>query len=183
MKLLAVGVAVGLLAGGVGARVGPQLVDEFRSTDSSTTLTPDRGAPTHTAAGRVWLTDRLVTFDAAFRITHEQQGERFDPTNLVCHGGRAQITWHIGNLEPTNPDTGIHVSVLFDGDKVGTLLKGSTRGVYEDGPEEIQTVVPCPPGRHQLAVTVDSIEGEWGFPYANDADVVQRGFIVEEVAR
>jgi hypothetical protein len=183
VKLLALGVAVGLLAGAAGARVGPDVLDEFHSTNSSTTLTPDREAPTHTAAGQVWLTDRLVTFDAAFRITQAQQGEHFDPTKLVCHGGRAHVTWHIGNLEPTDPDTGIHVSVLFDGRKVGTLLKGSTRGVYDDGPEEIQTVVPCPRGRHELAATVDSIEGQWGFPYANDTDVVQRGFIIEEVAQ
>jgi hypothetical protein len=182
MKLLAVGLVVGLLAGTGGARVGPGLLDE--ENQSPTILTPDREAPTRTATGRVWLTDRLVTFDATFRITNEQKGERYDRTTLVCHGGRAHVLWYIGNLEPTVPDTLIHLSVLFDGRKVGTLLKGSTRGVYNDGPAEIQTVIPCPAGRHELAMTVDSAdEGGWGIPYANETDRAQRGFIIEEVGR
>jgi hypothetical protein len=180
MKFLAVGLVVGLLAGAGGTRVAPKLLEE--ENQSPTILTPDRQAPTRTATGQVWLTDRLVTFDATFRITKEEEGEQYDQTPLVCHGGRAHITWYVGNLEPTVPDTGIHLSLLFDGRTIGTLLKGSTHGVYDDAPAEIQTVVPCPAGRHQLAVTVDSIVGGWGIPYAGKADRVQRGFIIQEVA-
>jgi hypothetical protein len=127
-------------------------------------------------------------FDHTVRIGDGDAGLIVDKTPVECHGGLAQITWHIGNLEPTIPDTGIHLAVRFDGEVVGGLLRGDPEGIWGDDATDIHAVVECPAGSHVIDLEVQAISGEWGFPYvANVGErqahglVVNRGFTVEEV--
>ena len=140
--------------------------------------TPERSEKT---GSNVTLTDALGTFDKTYRFDRNHTWNQLDRTTVNCHGGRADVRWFVGNLEPTIPDTGIHLSILMDGKKISTILKGSTRGVYDDDEATIHTVVPCPAGSHVFSMRIDYIEGRWGIPYADPGDRVQRGFIIHEV--
>jgi hypothetical protein len=108
---------------------------------------------------------------------------RLDTTRVSCHGGVAHVAWYIGDLEPETPGAGIHVSAYMDGTKIATLIKGGGKGIWEDGPASIDTVVRCPRGRHVFWVERTQTDSLWGFPYANQTDRVQRGFIVTEYWR
>ena len=133
------------------------------------------------------VTSSLRSFDRTVRIGEADAGLVVDSTPVTCHGGLLRIQWHIGNLEPTVPDTGIHLAVRFDGVPVGGLLRGSTRGIWNDSPSGIQAVILCPAGAHVVDLAITSVVGTWGFPYVvNVGDpvphdlVVNRGFIVTE---
>ncbi|MGH3072153.1 MAG: hypothetical protein ACRDNB_07775 [Gaiellaceae bacterium] len=129
------------------------------------------------------LTDNLATYNETILATFSKPdvGENFDTLRVQCHGGKARVTWYVGNLEPRVANTGIHISILMDGRVIGTLLKGGKQGVWEDGPASIETAVFCPRGRRAFTARIASIDGVWGMPYANSTDRVQRGFIVFEV--
>lgn len=140
------------------------------------------------SGNRTKITDGLTTFRETPVVTREDSGRRLDRLEFECHGGRAKIMWHIGNLEPRKPATGIHLTVRLDDERIASLLKGSTRGIWNDAPAEIHEVVDCPAGRHVLELAIESVHGAWGFPYVvNPGEPpsehlrVNRGFIVEEV--
>jgi hypothetical protein len=128
--------------------------------------------------GQTSLIDNLAGYDDTVVMTAIQD---LDAMAVTCHGGRASIVWYVGNLEPENEMTGIHIGVYFDGELVGSLLKGGTSGVYEDGPAEIRAVVDCSAGWHSFTARIYSISGTWGVPYANSGDLVMRGFVMTEV--
>lgn len=133
---------------------------------------------------RTTVTEGLSSFNKTVRAV-DAGGSKpsvgtFDKTPVQCHGGMASVVWHVGNLEPTTPETGIHLSIFMDGERIGSLLKGSYNGVWEDGPEEIYTVVRCPRGPHTFYAAIDSLGGGWGIPYANEGDLVKRGLIITE---
>jgi hypothetical protein len=142
-----------------------------------------------TATGsQVTLTDNLTQHRETVRIGESETGLILDPMDLECHGGRASVTWTVGNLEPIDADTGIHLSARLDGVVIGSILRGSTRGIWNDTPVTLIAVANCPPGRHTLDIHVDAIQGRWGIPYVvNDGDppssnlLVNRGFVVREV--
>ena len=96
------------------------------------------------------------------------------------------MAWHVGNLEPTVPGTGIYLTMTFDGRAVGSLIRGSTHGVWNDAAQTIFATVDCPQGTHRLSVTIDGF-GHWGIPYAANPGeqaqrvVVNRGFVVTEI--
>lgn len=144
---------------------------------------------THSYDGsRTTITDSLTPFNRTVRITAADEGTEVDKTALVCHGGRVDVTWHVGNLEPTVPATGIHLSATLDGATIGSLLAGSTDGIWNDRPAGIHAVVACPAGTHVLALRIVSVQGSWGMPYVVSAGstnidglVVNRGFVVTEV--
>jgi len=128
--------------------------------------------------GRTTMIDNLAAHDSSVFVSDVQD---LDAMTLECRGGRASIVWYVGDLEPEYDMTGIHIGVYFDGQLVGSLLKGGTTGVYEDGPAEIRAVVDCSPGWHSVLARVYEISGQWDVPYANANDVVRRGFVVTEV--
>jgi hypothetical protein len=71
----------------------------------------DRGELATVAArsatgSQVTLTDNLTQHRATVRLGDADTGLILDPMDLVCHGGRASITWAVGNLEPIVADTG-----------------------------------------------------------------------------
>jgi hypothetical protein len=145
--------------------------------------------PATTRSGsQVSMTDTLQPIDATVRVDAYDLGMKLDRTVLFCHGGRARITWHVGNLEPTVPQTGIALSIRLDGQIIGSLLRGSVEGIYEDGPASIMAVADCSPGEHELDLAISQITGGWGIPYvanvrrgAVDYLQMNRGFIVMEV--
>jgi hypothetical protein len=137
---------------------------------------------------QITLTDNLTQHRATVRIGDADNGLILDPMDLECHGGRASISWSVGNLEPIVADTGIHLSARLDGSVVGSIMRGSTLGMWNDTPVELIAVVECPPGQHTLDLRVDSIHGAWGIPYVvNEGEppspylLVNRGFVVREV--
>jgi hypothetical protein len=138
-------------------------------------------------ATRASVTDGLHGYGRTVRVDHTDVGLELDATGLDCHGGMLQVVWHVGNLEPTVPDTGIHLSARLDDEVIGSLIVGSTRGVWEDGPAAIHAATRCPTGGHELKLTIVSITGAWGIPYvgppgAADSVVlrVNRGFVATE---
>lgn len=179
--------AVALLAAPLGLWLVPAVSGQ-RDSDplaANVNLPPgDRAQQTSRTGNRTTLTTNLVTYNETYRV---QAGPnlpaRLDEMRIRCHGGTLRLTWQLGNLEPTHPDTGIHLTAYLDGKAVGSLLKGSTRGIWNDGPVQIESAVNCPGGQHKLWVSIDSIQGSWGIPYANEPDHVQRGFIAEEIWR
>jgi hypothetical protein len=145
-------------------------------------------APVVTRLGtNIALTDSLRPINRTVRVVAKDLHMTLDRTPLTCHGGRARITWHVGNLEPTVPMTGIALSVRLDGKVIGSLLRGSADGTYNDNPASIMAVADCPAGEHVLDVVISEIDGGWGIPYvANvgeraDHLLMNRGFIVMEV--
>jgi len=134
------------------------------------------------------ISDSLASFDQTVRLSAADEGTTIDRTALECHGGRADITWHVGNLEPTVAGTGIHLSATFDGEVIGSMIAGSSDGIWNDRPAGIRAVVACSPGTHQLAIQVVSVNGLWGIPYVvnpGERNIeglrVNRGFVVTEV--
>jgi hypothetical protein len=103
-----------------------------------------------------------------------------DRTGISCHDGVATLLWSTGNLEPTVPETGIRISLYLDRTKIATMAKGSTRGIWNDGPVQLRTVRPCSRGRHTVTARIDRITGSWGIPYANKGDRVLRGLEIVE---
>lgn len=158
----------------------------------------ERPGPTLVKSGNVVVTSKLTSFNRPVRFTRGTDGDVYrvvdnksgkvgkrpertiDSMDLRCHGGTIEITWYVGNLEPTVPQTGIHLSVRLDGAQLATLLKGSTDGVWNDAPASIHTVTQCPAGSHKLEAHIDKLAGGWGIPYADPENTVQRGFIVRE---
>ncbi len=127
----------------------------------------------------VSVTDNLTTWRKPVGDQPGRDHKPFDRMRFRCHGGRADITWYVGNLEPEVPSTGMHLSIELDGKTIATLLRGSHDGVLNDVPAVIRTIVGCPKGEHELAARM-AYSGSWNVPYANADDRVQRGFIVEE---
>ncbi len=152
--------------------------------DSSLLVDGDTNAQT---GSRVTLTDSMRQFDRTVRINDQQTGLVVDRTELACHGGRARVSWHIGNLEPITRNTGIHLTARLDGLGIASIVRGSTVDVWGDHPLDLETVIACPAGNHVLDLRIDSIHGAWGFPYVmtegsrSDNLRVGRGFIVQEV--
>jgi hypothetical protein len=146
-------------------------------------------AQTNTFTGtHITLTDNLRAYDHTVRLEPTDLGRLVDPMSFECHGGIATVVWHVGNLEPTYPNTGIHLTALLDDEPIASIIVGSTSGVYEDSPAELQTIVDCPAGVHALALEVTDIHGVWGFPYVvSELDSpsldlrVNRGFRVSEI--
>lgn len=145
--------------------------------------------PTQTWTGtRTTITSSLRGFSETVRIDQRDIGLTIDRTALTCHGGVVEITWHVGNLEPTVPDTGIYLTARLDGQPVASITKGSTRGIYDDGPVDLRAVVDCPAGSHVVDLLIDRMwaDGGWGIPYVvnvgepSDGIVVMRGFVVTE---
>ena len=144
--------------------------------------------PTTVEGSHVTLTDSLRHVTQTVRIGPEDQGRSLDSTAVTCHGGRARVQWSTGNLEPTVIDTGITLTARFDGAPIGSLIRGSSRGDYNDAPAVIAAVVNCPAGMHVVDLLVTRLEGQWGIPYVSSATDppstdyhVNRGFIVEEI--
>jgi hypothetical protein len=135
--------------------------------------------------GQTAMTDSMRLFDRTVRIGEQDAGLVLDRTPIVCHGGRARATWYVGNLEPTVPETGLHLAVRLDGAIVAGMIEGSYTGIYEDGPVSIEAIFDCTPGKHSIDVYVVSIRGGWGIPYVANVprtgSPVSRGFIVTEV--
>jgi hypothetical protein len=145
-------------------------------------------SPEVLAGSHVSLTDTLRGHDQTVRIDERDKGRILDHTPITCHGGRARVVWHVGNLEPTRPETGIGLTARFDGVPIGSLIRGSTMGVWNDAPVSIQAVVDCPAGPHVLDLEVTFVNGSWGIPYVVSPDgprspnlVINRGFVVEEI--
>jgi hypothetical protein len=137
----------------------------------------------HTYTGtHVTLTDNLSTWSERIGDAPGRTHTPFDQLRFTCHGGRATVIWYIGNLEPEEPQTGIHLDAYFDNRKIATLIRGSHDGIWDDSPASIITVVACPKGVHVLSARMD-FGGSWNVPYANSNDRVQRGFVVQEVWR
>jgi hypothetical protein len=103
-----------------------------------------------------------------------------DRTTVTCHGGVATLLWTTGNLEPTVKATGIHISLYLDGRRIATLLKGSTDGIWNDGPAVLRTMRPCARGRHVVEARIDSVTGSWGIPYADPGQRVLRAIEISE---
>jgi hypothetical protein len=71
---------------------------------------------------------------------------------------------------------------------IGSIIRGSSRGIFNDTPVDLLAVIDCPAGRHGLELTVAWIKGSWGIPFVDtvgnppSADlVVNRGFVVREI--
>jgi hypothetical protein len=138
-------------------------------------------------AARVTVTDGLHGYGRTVRVDDTDVGLELDAAGVECHGGMLVVVWHVGNLEPTVPDTGIHLTARLDDDVIGSLIVGSTRGVWEDGPAAIHAATRCPTGDHRLALAIVGITGAWGIPYvgppgAPDSTdlLVNRGFVAIE---
>ncbi len=137
---------------------------------------------------RMSLTDNLRPQNETVRIGVADDGMILDPLTLTCHGGRIRVTWTVGNLEPIVADTGIHLSARLDDETIGSIIRGSARGIWNDVPVDLVTVADCSPGEHTLDLQVTAITGGWGIPYVvtkgsppSSDLVVNRGFIVTEV--
>jgi hypothetical protein len=151
-----------------------------------------------TSSGQVWVTDSLRDFTwtpvlrglpdgTAIDVATGEVVTEIDVTPVSCHGGRVIVEWHVGNLEPQIPHTGIHLAITMDGEVIGGILAGSADGIYDDWPAQIVAAQPCPAGPHVFAVKIQSISGYWGIPYAQPSgravNVVQRGFVIWEVGQ
>lgn len=185
-----VGLAAGLAVAAVLWVVVPRPVEVVAVADpyGDRSLLADGSAQTST--GTRWsVTDSLRGFDRTVRIGPRNEGLVLDTTPVTCHDGRATVTWHVGNLEPTVPDTIIYLTARLDEAAIGTIIKGSTRGIYDDGPVDLRAVVDCPAGPHTFDLLVSHVSGGgWGIPYVvtpgqptREGVRVLRGFIVEEV--
>jgi hypothetical protein len=148
----------------------------------------DHVAATTRVGTNVSLTDTLRPINETVRVGVDDLGMILDRTHLTCHGGRARIIWHVGNLEPTVPGTGIALSARLDGELIGSLLRGSQDGIYNDQPATIVAVVDCPAGDHVLDLVIPHITGSWGIPYVDNPErgpvqhlLMNRGFTVLEV--
>jgi hypothetical protein len=133
---------------------------------------------------RTTLTWALSTYNETRVASHSNPdpGEDFDVTHVRCHGGTARVTWYVGDLEPHNPESGVHVSIYMDKKQIGTGIRGGKTGSWEDAPAAIDTVTRCPRGRHTFSVRAPMSGPDFfGLPYAEPRDRVQRGFIIEEV--
>ena len=146
------------------------------------------GESTTVSGAMVSLTDNLRPLTETVRIGPSDAGLILDPLTLTCHGGRIRVTWTVGNLEPITPETGIHLSARLDGATIGSILRGSTRGIWNDVPTDLVTVADCSRGPHVLDLQVTSINGGWGIPYVVTEGnppstdlLVNRGFVVTEV--
>lgn len=180
-----VGALIAVVAWSV-ARRDPRAAIDPSSLGNRALLSP--GAPETYVGSHVALTDSLVPLTQTVRIDGDDRGRILDTTPIVCHGGRARILWTVGNLEPTVPNTGITLTARLDGQPIGSIIRGSTNGNYNDTPVTIQTVADCPAGAHVADVVVTTIQGAWGLPYVTNvgdppaADFsVNRGFIIEEI--
>ncbi len=158
--------------------------DDWRGNRSELTSVAART----TTGSQITLTDNLTQHRETVRIGKSDSGLILDPMDVDCHGGRASITWTVGNLEPIDAETGIHLSARLDGVVIGSILRGSTKGIWNDAPVTLIAVTDCPAGLHSLDMRVDAIQGRWGIPYVvNDGDppspdlLVNRGFVVREV--
>ena len=92
------------------------------------------------------------------------------------------------NLEPTVPKTGIHLSARLDKAVIGSILRGSTDGIWNDTPVDLYAAVDCPPGRHVLDLEVTHVAGAWGIPYVGSEGAppseelrVDPSFLVTEI--
>jgi hypothetical protein len=139
---------------------------------------------------QITMTDAIRIHDESVWIDERDSALVVDETPLECHGGRAHIVWHIGNLEPQSSDVGIHLTTRLDGEEIGSILRGTTVDTWGDSPLAIHAVAECPAGEHTLDLLVRSIHGRWGFPYVVNENEpaspdlrVGRGFIVTEVWR
>jgi hypothetical protein len=197
LQVLAIGIPWGIVAAFAwvwltGFVFGPNtlgtdpLVAETAWQGNRALLEP--GQPTTVTGAMVSLTDNLRPLTETVRIGPEDAGVILDPLSLTCHGGRIRVTWTVGNLEPITPDTGIHLSARLDGQTIGSILRGSNRGIWNDVPTDLVTVADCSPGAHLLDLEVTSISGGWGIPYVvTEGDppsttlLVNRGFVVTEV--
>ena len=118
------GLAVGVIAAVVVALAVPAPSPDLTWQGDRSLLDPrltSSSTGTHTT-----VTDNLVGYGATVRIGTEDKGRLIDPLTIECHGGRAIIVWHVGNLEPIQPDTGLTLSAVFDGKVVGSLIRGSS---------------------------------------------------------
>lgn len=187
MRAVALGVVGGLVvATGVTWATARPPVDDLAAYGDRSLLAD---GPTRSYTGsQVTVTDSMRAFARTVRVGERDLGLVFDRTELVCHGGRAVVAWHTGNLEPTVPDTGIQLTAYLDGEPIGSLIKGSTRGIYNDGPVTLHTVIDCPEGLHVLDIRIVHITGSWAVPFTDNigADappgrLVGRGFVMTEV--
>ena len=83
---------------------------------------------------QITMTDNLRPHDATVRIGPDDVGLVLDPLRLHCNGGRIRVIWTVGDLEPIEPSTGIHLSARLDGVTIGSVLRGSSRGNWNDLP-------------------------------------------------
>jgi hypothetical protein len=148
----------------------------------------DDGPAFSLTGDRFSITDSMRTFRESVWIDHQMEGGAVDRTVVECHGGRAQVTWHIGNLEPVTRDSGIHLTVRMDGAPVASILRGSAVDTWGDAPLTIHAVVDCSSGQHVIDLHVSNVDGAWGFPFVvNRGDPLSplsrigRGFIIREV--
>jgi len=137
---------------------------------------------------RVTVTDSLRSHDESVWIDGRDVSLVVDETDVECHGGRAYVVWHIGNLEPQTSDVGIHLTARLDEAEIGSILRGSTVDTWGDSPNSIHAIVDCSAGLHKVDLLIRSIHGRWGFPYVvNEHEPpspdlrVNRGFVVTEV--
>jgi hypothetical protein len=143
--------------------------------------------PRSATGSNITITDSLRPHVQSVWVDAQDQGLVIDPTPVTCHGGRLHVEWHVGNLEPQSADAGIHLTARFNGEPVGTIMRGSLRGIWEDDPADLHAVIDCPSGDHVVDLVVNP-SGKYGIPYAvtfGDPDladeVVLRGFVLTEV--
>ena len=180
---LALGVALGISLPMFSVLTAPKHVDPQMGIRSF--LEPIE--PRSFTGSQVTITDSLRRHDQSVWIDDRDAGLVVDETKLECHGGRAYVVWHIGNLEPQSEDVGIHLTAVLDGADIGSILRGTTVDTWGDSPLEIHAVVDCSEGTHRLALRIRSVSGRWGFPYVVNEDEppstdlpVNRGFVVTE---
>ena len=191
-RVLAIGIPIGL-ALGVALGISFPVFSVLTAPDYSDPPMGNRAllepvVPTTFSGSEVTITDSLRAHDHSVWIDERDTGLVVDQTDLECHGGRAHIVWHVGNLEPQVIDRGIHLSARLDGEVVGSVLRGTRVDSWGDDPIEIHAVADCDVGPHVLDLIVRSVHGRWGFPYVvnenepSSPDLrVNRGFVVTEI--
>jgi hypothetical protein len=186
---LAVSAGVGLtVAISLATALGTPSTEPGDRADLGNRALLEPGSSTTTIGDNTAITTGLRSFAQTVRIDEQDVGLTLDPIDVECHGGMARIEWHVGNLEPTAPQTGIHLAAQLDGEVVASLLRGSTMGIWNDVPVSMVAVLPCPSGRHLVDLLVAHVTGQWGVPYVVNTDDepsgilrVNRGFVVTEV--
>lgn len=163
---------------------GTEPVTEYELLGAKEMLRP--GDTTTSTGSQTTVTTNMAPREWTVRIGPSHDGLELDPVEVECHGGVALARWYVGNLEPINPSSGIHLTMTMDSEPLSTALVGSTDGIWNDQPATIEAVVDCPAGARTFAVVVDGITGFWGIPYVQTPGdsytyPVQRGMTVREV--
>jgi hypothetical protein len=133
--------------------------------------------------GRTTPDHRAVASSSYFselrRLTINNAAIPLHSVRYTSLGGRATIRWYDSNFEPTNAGGHSIASIHVDGARVASVTRGSSSGVFQDGPLDLVWRGRLGKGRHRVEVLFEQGSGA-GIPYTDEPKIGVDNLIITE---